>query len=316
MWISKRCETAFYLLAFLFVAVDTYGLTKNGFKLDNALVPRSAIVSGGPPRDGIPAIDRPQFVTNDEVDFLSQYDRVLGLVINGKAKAYPIKILNWHEIVNDTIDNQHFVVTFCPLCGTGMVFASDLGQGKRMRFGVSGLLYNSDVLLYDRNTESLWSQLMAQAISGPLKGTRLVQLPALHTSFGDWRKRYPESQVLSTNTGFDQNYKRSPYRGYEKTRRLYFGVSQEAPGTYHPKEQVLGIQLGNLFKAYPFKELSAGGHSKFEDEFNGQSISVYWDEAARSAFVMDEAGRILPTTISFWFAWYTFHPRTEVFTAK
>jgi len=147
---------------------DVQARRLNGFDVTDAIIPVKKIASGGPPRDGIPAINEAKFVNPAEAKFLDPDSRVLGVEIEGVAKAYPIAILNWHEIVNDRIGTQHLAVTYCPLCGTGMVFASNVGD-TALVFGVSGLLYNSDVLLYDRNTESLWSQLMRKAVSGPLK---------------------------------------------------------------------------------------------------------------------------------------------------
>ncbi|MFU8817641.1 MAG: DUF3179 domain-containing (seleno)protein, partial [Pseudomonadales bacterium] len=173
-------------------AVAVEARTMNGFDLSDALIPVRAIESGGPPRDGIPAINQPKFVAAPEAGFLDDDDRILGVAINGQPKAYPISILNWHEVVNDSSGSQYFVVTYCPLCGTGMVFASNAGDGALI-FGVSGLLYNSDVLLFDRNTESLWSQILGKAVSGPLRGEPLPQLPAFHTTWADWRERHPQT---------------------------------------------------------------------------------------------------------------------------
>ena len=138
---------------------------KNGFDLEGALIPVQEIRSGGPPRDGIPSIDRPQFVAGTAAGFLKAKDRILGIERHGIARAYPIKILNYHEIVNDIFGSEPIVITYCPLCGTGMAFLAVIG-GERRVFGVSGLLYNSDVLLYDRNSETLWSQLRGKAVAG------------------------------------------------------------------------------------------------------------------------------------------------------
>ena len=190
----------------LLAAVTTSGQSLNGFDLSNASLPVSQILSGGPPRDGIPAIDRPRFIAARQAAFLGDDDRVLGVYHKGIARAYPIRILNWHEIVNDQFAGEAVVVSFCPLCGTGTAFSTLHGKAKT--FGVSGLLYNSDLLLYDRETESLWSQIAATAISGPLRGEGLTLLPVAHTTWADWRKRYPDTTVLSTDTGYSRDYQR------------------------------------------------------------------------------------------------------------
>jgi hypothetical protein len=177
-----------------------WGLERNGFDLSDSLVQVAEIHGGGPARDGIPALDHPAFIAADQALFLTPNDRVLGLSRHGVAKAYPIAILNWHEVVNDQFGAEPLVVTFCPLCGTGMAFLATV-DGRALKFGVSGLLYNSDVLLYDRQTESLWSQIMTTAISGPLKGQRLTMTPVAHTTWADWRQRYPDivfQQVIRT----------------------------------------------------------------------------------------------------------------------
>jgi hypothetical protein len=307
------------LLVVLFPALvitsNSLGKTKNGFDLTDALVPVNEILSGGPPRDGIPAINQPKFETAADADWMRDKDRVLALIVGGQAKAYPIGILNWHEIVNDKVGDQHFVVTYCPLCGTGVVFAANIADTV-LQFGVSGLLYNSDVLLYDRNSESLWSQLLGKSVSGKLKGVNLPQLPAAHTTWKDWQQRHPDTLVLSRNTGFNRDYRKSPYSGYEKTRRLYFKVSNKAPADYHPKERVIGLEIDGFFKAYPYSELSKNGQAVFSDTIAGQKVKIQWNEEAQSGGVTNENGEDLPVISSFWFAWFTFHPDTEIFSAK
>lgn len=309
------------LLICVAIPISLLGATKNGFDVSDALVPENEILSGGPPRDGIPAIYQPVFESAEEASWIRERDRVLGIEINGEARAYPIRILDWHEIVNDKIDDQYFAVTYCPLCGTGMVFATNAGDGALL-FGVSGLLYNSDVLLYDRYSESLWSQILGKAISGPLKGADLPDLPVTHTTWNKWFKDYPDTKVLSRETGMNRysrggprDYRESPYNGYENSRRILFKVSHSAPKTYHPKERVIGIEVDGVFKAYPFKELSKQGMAEFTDQVAGKTFLIEWDEKAQSSSIRDESGKLLTTITGFWFAWYTFHPETEVFTA-
>lgn len=283
----------------------------NGFELDGALIPVNAIESGGPPRDGIPAIDYPPLMAAAAADFLAADDRVLGLVVRGEPRAYPIRILNWHEVVNDRAGDQHFVVTYCPLCGTGMVFATNIA-GTALVFGVSGLLYNSDVLLYDRNTESLWSQILSKAVTGPLRGTTLPAIPVVHTTWQAWRDAHPRTRVLGTDTGFDRDYRSSPYRGYERSPRLYFDVVNRAPRDYHPKALVMGVLIDGVAKAYPFEALQARGDARFDDRVGGTPITVFWDAQARSARAESADGEPLATVTGYWFAWYAFHPDTAV----
>lgn len=304
------------VLLSLLVAVIAYalGLENNGFDLSDSLVPADQIHLGGPPRDGIPAIDNPRFIAADKAAFLQPGDRVLGITYGGQSKAYPVKILNWHEVVNDRFGDQAVALTYCPLCGTGVAFATGSG-GQERHFGVSGLLYNSDVLLYDRKTESLWSQLMAQAISGPLKGERLQMVAMEHMTWQGWSARYPDTLVLSTDTGFDRDYEQSPYAGYADEADLYFPVNARSR-RYHPKERVLGVELNGQFKAYPYVELAQMSSGEVAEQLAGQKITVHFDAESQSARAFDESGRLLPAVSSFWFAWYAFHPETAVFQAK
>ncbi len=228
------------------------------------------------------------------------------------AKAYPIAILNYHEIVNDSFGDEPIVVTYCPLCGTGMAFEASIA-GERRIFGVSGLLYNSDVLLYDRNSETLWSQLMLKAVAGPLKGTPLKMVTASHTTWADWRRRHPETRVLSEDTGFRRNYGDDPYPGYESSRRVIFPVSSR-DRRYHPKERVIGLLVNGRAKAYPFVELDRAG-GRVEDVFAERSLTVEFDAEHQTGRVVDAKGQEVPTVIAYWFAWRAFHPKGEVFAA-
>jgi hypothetical protein len=285
---------------------------RNGFDLAGALVPAEEILQGGPPKDGIPAIDRPAFVGARDATNLRPDDMVLAIVRNGIAKAYPIRILNWHEVVNDRFGADDIVITFCPLCGSGVAFESKAG-GRALRFGVSGLLYNSDVLLYDRETQSLWSQIRAQAVAGPLKGGRLAAVPVLHTTWADWRVRHPDSLVLSQKTGYSRDYNGDPYAGYEKSAELMFPVRFRAEG-YHPKERVLGIVLDGKAKAYPFVELAKGA-GEIADTVAGRAVRIRYSREHQSAEAFDAKGQPLVATTLFWFAWAAFHPETELYRA-
>ncbi len=284
----------------------------NGFDLKGSLIPIEQIHSGGPPKDGIPAIDKPDFLSAGFAAFLRNDDTVLGMTRAGISRAYPLRILNWHEVVNDHYGKDPVVISFCPLCGTGVAFDARV-DGRALSFGVSGLLYNSDVLLYDRQTQSLWSQLLGQAISGPLKGRRLSMLPLTQTSWADWREAHPATQVLSTNTGQARPYMRDPYAGYEQTEELMFPVEFRAAG-FHPKERVLGVKIGKQAKAYAFVELGKTS-GDFSDRIGDAVVNIRFDRNAARATAHDADGRQLAAVVGYWFAWYTFNPETAVFHA-
>jgi len=284
----------------------------NGFDLKGSLIPSEQIHFGGPPKDGIPAIDQPSFISAGSASFLRNDEAVLGMVHGGIARAYPIRILNWHEVVNDRFGNDAVVVTFCPLCGTGVAFDARI-DGRELSFGVSGLLYNSDVLLYDRQTQSLWSQLLAQAISGPMKGQRLTMLPLTHTTWADWRKSHSATKVLSLLTGKIRPYARDPYAGYESSEQIMFPVAFRAAG-YHPKERVLGVRIGEQTKAYPFAELGKTG-GVVSDRIGNTALTIRFDREASRATAHAQDGQQLPAVVGYWFAWYAFNPTTEVYRA-
>lgn len=301
------------ILLNLLLIGNLFAYSKNGFDLSESLIPSRDILQGGPPRDGIPSIENPKFVSAKEADFMRSNDRVIGITVNGEARAYPINILNWHEIVNDQIKGTSVSVTYCPLCGTGLVYDAKV-DGKILKFGVSGLLYNSDVLLYDRQTETLWSQILSKAINGPLKGKKLTMIPSSQTSWASWLKKQPNTKVLSTDTGFSRDYRRSPYGDYDDNTETYFPVTARSRA-YHPKERVLGISVNGKYKAYPFVELGKLGKTTLKDQFEGQSLTVNFDVANRDGEVLDASGKPLELVNGFWFAWYAFHPGTAVFKA-
>jgi len=289
----------------------SHGQGYNGFDLKDSSIPKRQIHNGGPGKDGIPSIDRPRFTVARLADFLKDDDRVLGVSSNGFTKAYPIKILDRHEIVNDRFGNRKVVITYCPLCGSGIAFDADINGPKD--FGVSGLLYNSDVLLYDRQTESLWSQIAMKAIAGPLKGTELKPIPTRFTTWEKWKEEFPSSLVLSNKQGMapPSAYERKAYPGYEKSNRLLFPVSNQNK-TLQRKARVIGLRIGDAARAYPFDALKKHT-SAIKDTISGRTIEVRFDAESNTATIYDESGAELPGFSMYWFAWYTFNPDTEIF---
>lgn len=291
---------------------------KNGFDLENSIILANKILSGGPPRDGIPSIDKPLFLDIADAGYLTDKDRILGIVVEGEARAYPIRILNWHEIVNDEISGKSVAVTYCPLCGSGIVYAADFA-GKAHKFGVSGLLYNSDVLLYDRQTETLWSQILSKAVSGALVNKKLKVIQSAHTSWAAWKEQHPNTKVLSNKTGFSRDYNRSPYGNYDKDVTTYFPVEFKSK-RYHPKERVLGITINDKQKVYPFAELAKYFANSKEttliDTFEGHTLTLDFDLENRDGSFKNAKNEVIISTNTFWFAWYAFHPKGEVYQFK
>lgn len=304
--LSYKIITAVSILFLIAAASDIK--VKNGFSLNNLLISAEEIHHGGPGKDGIPAIDRPKFIKASQVKFLKPNDLVVSVEYQGARRAYPIAILNWHEIVNDTIAGDTLVISYCPLCGSAVTFKL---QGIGHAFGVSGLLYNSDVLLYDRKTESLWSQILAKSISGKRAGETLEVIPSILASWDEWQDENPEDLVLSTNTGFKRDYSKDPYFGYESSNQIYFPIKFRNK-KLHPKSRVLGLEWQGKYKAYPFSEL-AKTKSPLKDVFNGGHFKINFDASRNTGKIETVNGQTLPALNSFWFAWYTFHPDTEIF---
>lgn len=310
----KTLLATFLIAPILYSATSLSAAPKrlNGFDLSDLSIDHKYMRSGGPPRDGIPSIDTPRFATATDADsFLSADDRVLALSLNGIKKAYPIKILDRHEIVNDRFGSQPVAITYCPLCGSGMAFDADIDGPKS--FGVSGLLYNSDVLLYDRQTESLWSQISSTAVTGTMQGKKLTALPIEHTTWKSWRSRHPDTLALSTRQGIypPDVYDQVVYHGYENSRRIWFPVKNQSKAL-HPKAWVLGVTIDGQSKAYPLENLPTEGET-VADTVGGQPLSIRYDAASDTASAFDAQGTPIPATRLFWFAWYAFHPDTALF---
>jgi hypothetical protein len=187
------------------------------------------LIDGGPGKDGIPSIDNPGFVSQEEAaDWLRGREPVISLRINGEAKAYPIQILMWHEIVNDEIGGIPVAVTFCPLCYSAIVFDRRL-EGEVLEFGVTGLLRKSDMVMYDRTTESFWQQFSGEAIVGDYTGAFLTIVSSQLISFDQFRETYPNAYVLSRETGHRRNYGENPYAGYDDINNTPFLLEEDVP---------------------------------------------------------------------------------------
>ncbi len=281
----------------------------NGFTLTPASVPVDEILRGGPPRDGIPALDHPPHLPADAAGW-SPERPVLGVAIGGEARAYPLAILTWHELVNDTLADRPILVSYCPLCGTGLVFDRRV-EGKARRFGVSGLLYRSDLLLYDHETESLWSQIAANAVTGPSLGRRLETLRYRIMPLEDWTRLHPRTTVLTRETGHRRPYESSPYGDYAQSKRLIFPAPLDR--RYHPKMPTIGLRRPEgPARAYPAAELVRAG-GRVQETFDGVPVSVRFDPDRETFHVEAPAG--IDVVEGYWFAWMAFHPQSSVFVA-
>ena len=217
--------------------------------------PLSEFRSGGPPRDGIPPIDRPRFVDVPAADrFLDDREPVMVVESGRKARAYPQQILVWHEIVNDEFDGRPLAVTYCPLCNSALVFDRRVGK-RTLTFGTTGKLRRSDLVMWDRQTESWWQQFNGTALVGTLDGTKLRPVASQVLSWEDFRERHPDGSVLSRDTGAERDYGRNPYPGYENPDQRPFLYEGEIDPSLPPKERVVLVTAGERAVVVPFSRL-------------------------------------------------------------
>ena len=238
------------------------------------LIPQEQIFDGGPGKDGIPSIDNPNFISVDQVDFLNDSDLIIGFREASTVRGYPHPILDWHEIVNDDVGNARIAITYCPLTGTATGWNRVI-DGTETTFGVSGLLYNTNLIPYDRNTDSNWSQMRLDCVQGALKGTAVDLFQVVETTWATWKELYPDSEVMSTNTGFSRNYRVYPYGDYRTNdNSLIFPVANE-DGRLGRKERVLGVQVGAFTKAYQISSFSpSGGVEVRQEDLGGEPVVV------------------------------------------
>lgn len=247
------------------------------------------LMSGGPPKDGIPALDAPEFVSAAKAGkWLKPNEPVISLKIAGEARAYPLQILIWHEIVNDEINNQPVAVTFCPLCYTAIVFDRKL-EDKIYSFGVSGMLRHSDMVMYDRQTESWWQQATGEALVGDLTGKTLTQLPAQIVSFEQFAKAFPDGKILSQTTGYSRDYGRNPYVGYDDINQKPFLFRGKTDERLRPMEKVITVRIDNAFKAYPYSITRR--KRVIHDRLNSTEIVIFHFDGAASALDAADIGK-------------------------
>jgi hypothetical protein len=248
----------------------------------NHSVPLDEFVGGGPPKDGIPSIDDPEFVSIEEADrFLDPREPVAVVEVDGAVRAYPIQILIWHEIVNDEIAGQPVAVTYCPLCNSTVAFSRGV-DGEPVEFGTTGMLRSSDLVMYDRATESWWQQITAEAVVGERTGTKLDVLPSQTLSWGELQRLHPNAEVLSRDTGFDRDYGSSPYGGYDRDPDSQPSLLGGEPDrSLPPKERVAAVRSRDSAVVYPFSRLRE--EAPVNDEVDGEPTVVFFDPDVASA---------------------------------
>ncbi|NHJ48292.1 MAG: DUF3179 domain-containing protein, partial [Asgard group archaeon] len=304
-----------------------------------------------PPKDAIPPIYEPKFVKTNQVDYIDDEGLVASVTIDKETRAYPISFLDYHEIVNDVIGDTHFAVSYCPLCASSLVFNRQITKNKPpTKFGVSGFLYQSDLLMFDHETESLWSQIEGESVYGEKMGRELELIPFQLMKWKDWKKVYPESKVLSLDTGYARDYLHFPYGEYNVMDKVFFPVKRKDENNrLHPKTMVYGIEANGHAKVYPEDYIldqkiindtvgktpiviitdEANGVLAFEADISDEKLiferteTGLLDKSSRSKW--DFTGKstsgkfkgkklkIRPDLLRmFYFAWVAFNPKVEV----
>ena len=340
--VGLRFLLVFFLLACAAVAWNTIHLIRShhvlpvgdgrhlasyGFDLSACRIPQEQLIPSGLPKDGLTRLDNPPFMLADEVlslnekirgKYLVSSDRVAGVSLNGDTRVYPLRVLCWHEVINDTVGGTPITVTYSPLCDSLVVFSREV-NGEVLEFGVSGLLYNSNLVMYDRRTdarpESLWSPLQFRAISGPAadRGDVLTPLPCTMTRWDEWKTRYPQSKVIQPSPERLSDYQHDPYGSYQSSDHLKYPVSPlPSPSELTLKSPLLivGIHQNTVVIPYSTIEQHADENGVWKTEWDGEKIWFSYTAEPPTAQVNFGAFTEPPITFtaySYYFAWYALH---------
>ena len=252
------------------------------------LIPKEEVLDSGVGMDGIPSIDSPNFDIAELVNDGFDDQLVIGIRYNDQIKGYPVPILDWHEIVNDGFENHPFAITYCPLTGTGIGWSRDIGQFTTT-YGVSGLLYNTNLMPYDRRTRSIWSQLETSCVNGTRIGEQPKTYTLIETTLATWKKAFPNSLIMNADTGFDRAYAVYPYGKYRSDHDLLFFPVNRQDNRVPNKERLLGVVEGKSVKVYPFNGQGDGAELIY-DEFGGMSLIILRsaDDNFNTAFIRQE----------------------------
>ncbi len=302
---------------------ETIFVNENNMKIEKKImitdgikhsVPLDEIVGGGPGKDGIPSIDNPKFISiNRANEFLNNKDPGIMIDLDDAQRFYPFQILVWHEIVNDNINGKQILISYCPLCFSGIVF-DPVVKGERVEFGTSGKLWNSNLVMYDRKTDSLWSQILGESILGEMTGVKLKIIPSEQLRYENFKSLHPNGMVLSKDTGAARLYGKDPYGDYYSNSDIYFPVNKNSD-RLDPKAFVLGIVIDGKSKAYWTDAIKR--ENIIEDVFAETAIVAKYNQNTDTANIYkkneDESLEKINPIPNFWFAWVAVHPDTELY---
>lgn len=248
-------------------------------------IPINEVWDGGPGKDGIPSIDNPVFLEADDIEvdrYMNDDDLVIGIVKGDIVKAYPHRILDWHEIVNDEFSGEKITISYCPLTGTAFGWEGKI-NGKESTFGVSGLLYNSNLLLYDRDSDSHWSQLKLECVNGKFIRNKPKVVNVVETTWRSWKEMFPNTQILSDKQGFSRNYSIYPYADYKEDPVLFFPVSK-SDNSIPKKDRVHAIIAGEAAKVFKFSHFGNG--KVIRSKFLSDNILIVGDQKMINSYIL------------------------------
>lgn len=303
-----RVTRRLILLVIFLLPAAAWSLEINGFNTASEVMVENTVVRVGAVDSPVRALDS---VTTKAIADSGWHadDFVMGVAINDEARAYPLAMMVWHQLVNDELGGIPVLITFCRICGTGLVYDRVVGE-KALTFGMSGLVYQADVLLYDKETKSLWSRFLDEAVSGPSQGEAIFDLPFEMTTLGDWQERYPDSTIISSDTGFDINYSVTPTGTSSMGENIFTTLPTEM--RYYPGMPVVGVSRDGNAKVYPAGEVLVNG-GKVIEQFAGADVSIEYSASGQSfTHNIDESLQVQQTT---WSDWANTHPQTAIFTA-
>ncbi len=312
------------------------------------LIPKDEVIDGGSGKDGIPSINSPKFYRANEATYLLNDDLVIGVVKNGEVKAYPHRILDWHEVVNDELGGEKVTISYCPLTGTALGWNRNI-EGRELSFGVSGLLYNANLILYDRQTDSNWSQLEEKCVNGEFIGKVPENVNLIETTWELWKREYPNTLVLSDEQGLNRHYDIYPYGSYREDHDFFVFPVPNLDNRLPSKERIHALKIENRVKVFRFSDFSGGkvvkrsilgkdilivGNENIIQTFvlnNEQKDLIFEMGNSMDSFFMDNEGnqwsingsaisgnrtgeKLEDTNsyMSFWFAVPAFHPNVEL----
>ena len=327
--LAGACTLAILIMVVMEMSLPLIGrrgdLASYGFDLTTCLIPQDQIVTGGLRKDALRALVDPAVIDGNEITdlnaqlygkYLVSSDRVIGVEINGESRAYPLLVLNCHEIVNDTLGGVAIAVTYNPLCDSIVVFERDVA-GETLQFGVSGLLYNSNLMMFDRRPdaqgESLWSQLLGRAIAGPASevGRELALVPASVIRWAEWLALHPQTTVLALDSKMFKRYKDTSYENYFLTPTLWFDVEPSLPESeLATKERMLIVEVASQRRVYPLSVIAeqANEAGRWTDSLGGVDVEFVCTTDPRTVSVASTNGGNIITRYAMWFAWHAMYP--------